>query len=134
MAEKEKPNIIHVRSTLSDRRVLHWERDEAHPTGEIFIVNNGKVFEVAETAAIKRLLGEEKIQRVNWNSLTGDGSQETVPAQPPGRRPGRKVDSEPEGSFGSGGVRLKNETSDDELSEVPVKKVPRAGTEGLPKP
>ena len=50
MAEKETPKIITVHAPPAERReVVLWERDSAHPTGEVFVVANGKSYEVAET-------------------------------------------------------------------------------------
>lgn len=73
-----------------DNRVAFWERDIAHPDGEAFVVNDGKTYEVAETAGVKAQLGagmlvtgeEMETQRVNWNSRL----EERTP--PPARRPG----------------------------------------------
>lgn len=48
-----------------DNRVILFERDAAHPNGEVFVVNNGRSFEVAETKAIKRLIGEERLERTD---------------------------------------------------------------------
>lgn len=87
--EARKPELIRVRPKLDDRRVLLHERDEAHPGGEIFISNNGKEYTVAETPAIKLLIGEDKLERVGWNSKTS--AEKVEPAPPGGRRPGRPV-------------------------------------------
>lgn len=86
-----KLKLIQVKGTGKvDNRVLLYERHDDHPRpfgheaderGEVFVVNDGRVYLVAETAAVKRLLGEGLLtteltgkevyveaQRVNWNS------------------------------------------------------------------
>lgn len=54
----KKVRTINVKGNSKDNRVALWEKNEAHPNGEIFVVNDGKNYQVAETAAVKRLLGE----------------------------------------------------------------------------
>lgn len=49
---------ISVQATARNGRVVLWEKNAAHPHGEIYVVGDGQSFEVAETAAVKRLLGE----------------------------------------------------------------------------
>jgi hypothetical protein len=77
-------------------KVILWERHPDHPNGEIVVVNDGRSYEVAETKAIKELIGQEVLlrssARVNWNSKTegGIGTQG--------------------GNHGSTGARLEDET------------------------
>lgn len=49
---------VTVKGAGDDRKVVLWERNEQHPNGEAFITNSGKSYEVAETAMVKRLMGE----------------------------------------------------------------------------
>ena len=58
-------NTIKVKAVGTDHKVVLWERDDAHPNGEVMITNHadkhdgkGEVIEVAETATVKRLLAE----------------------------------------------------------------------------
>lgn len=90
MADK-KLKMVRVKGAgKADNKVLLFERHVDHPRpfghendeiGEVFVVNDGRVYLVAETAAVKRLLGEgvltteltgkevdAEAQRVNWNS------------------------------------------------------------------
>lgn len=62
--------MITVYGAGKDNRVALWDRDEQHPDGEVFVVNDGKAYEVAETAAVKRALSDGRLttERVNWNS------------------------------------------------------------------
>src|SRR5690349_1861800 len=50
--------LIRVKSKGTDGKVLLHEPDKRHPGGEAFLSNDGKVREVAETAAVQRLIGE----------------------------------------------------------------------------
>jgi hypothetical protein len=65
----EKLKTIRVQPTSTDQQVVLHERHPDHPAEkvgrtakakphEVFIVNDGKVYEVAETPTIKRLIGE----------------------------------------------------------------------------
>lgn len=55
---------MQVMGSGSDNRVVLWERDKAHPNGEVFVTNDGKAVEVAETARVKRLLQEGVLVKV----------------------------------------------------------------------
>lgn len=91
MADEKETKTIYVRSTKDDRKVLLHERDPRHPGGEIFLVNNRKVYEVFETKRVKQLIGEESLERVNWNSREAGDNKPAPPPSPSGRRPGRTV-------------------------------------------
>lgn len=67
---KKSVRTISVKGSSKDRRVALWERNAAHPNGEAFVVNDGKSYQVAETAAVKRLMGEGALV---------EGSAEDVP-------------------------------------------------------
>lgn len=54
----DKLSVITVRGAGDDKRVVLWERDEAHPDGEVVVSNDGKDHKVAETSAVKRLMAE----------------------------------------------------------------------------
>lgn len=56
-------------------KMILWEKDPAHPNGEIFITDDGKSYTVGETAAIKRLLHEGRLAR-------GDASDVKSPSAP----------------------------------------------------
>lgn len=68
---------IEVRGAGDDRRVVLWEKSPAHPRGEAFVANNGKAVTVAETAAIKRLLGEGRLTQVSTQETKTQGTQQT---------------------------------------------------------
>lgn len=57
--------LIRVKSKGTDGKVLLHERDAAHPGGEAFLSNDGKVREVAETAAVSRLIGEGSLVKTD---------------------------------------------------------------------
>lgn len=46
-------DIIKVKATNDTERVALWDRDAAHPNGEVFISGDGSVVEVANTAAVR---------------------------------------------------------------------------------
>lgn len=81
MAEK-KLRQIRVKGTgKPDNKVILYERHKDHPlpfgdehandeVGEVFIVNDGRVYTVAETKEVKRLLGEDKLTtELNGNEV-----------------------------------------------------------------
>lgn len=69
---------IEVRGAGDDRKVVLWERANAHPTGEAFVANNGKTVTVAQTPLVKRLLGEGRLTQVQGTQETKtQGMQET---------------------------------------------------------
>lgn len=79
-------DYITVKGTGDDNRVVLYERDPAHPANldkdgketsrphEAFVVNDGKAVKVGETAEVKRLIGEGKLEKVNGvkTALFGD--------------------------------------------------------------
>lgn len=46
-------DIIKVKATNTEWRVALWDKDAAHPTGEVFISGDGSIVEVANTAAVR---------------------------------------------------------------------------------
>jgi hypothetical protein len=75
----EKLNQVTVKAKAKDNKVVLWERHPDHPDeGECFIVADGKSYTVAETAAVRRLVGEGILTQGN-----GEGNQRSAtPAQP----------------------------------------------------
>lgn len=67
---------VTVKGAGDDRKVVLWERNEQHPNGEAFITNSGKSYEVAETAMVKRLMGEGVL-------VEGSLSKQDAPNVPP---------------------------------------------------
>lgn len=69
---KKQPRIITVYGNHKEEvdRVAFYETDEAHPDGEAYVVHDGQPYQVAETKAVKRALGEGRLttEKVNWNS------------------------------------------------------------------
>lgn len=78
MADKAK--TITVKGKGDDRKVILWEKDAAHPRGEVMIANDGKVHEVAETAAVKRLIGEGRLVTATTQE-TPVSREQTPPTQ-----------------------------------------------------
>lgn len=54
----DKLDTITVQGTKDDSRVVLFERHPDHPNGEAFVVNDNKAYDVAETAQVKRLIGQ----------------------------------------------------------------------------
>lgn len=50
-----------VRAPQITRKVVLWERHPTHPNGEIFVVADGKEYEVAKTARVKVLLSQGQL-------------------------------------------------------------------------
>ncbi|HEX8747397.1 MAG TPA: hypothetical protein VF717_09360 [Pyrinomonadaceae bacterium] len=66
--EQHEPRTIWVRSALKSEedggnKVVLWEKDDAHPKGEILIAGK-KPVEVAMTPAVSQLLRDGKIARI----------------------------------------------------------------------
>lgn len=61
-------NLIKVKGAGKDRKVVLWEKDKDHPNGEVFVCNDGREYIVSHTAAVKRLIADGSLLRVNWNS------------------------------------------------------------------
>lgn len=74
----EKLDIITVKGKGDDNRVALWERDEAHPDGEAFVVNDGKSYRVAETGMVKRLLGEGTLVKGGATAFATEGEPRRV--------------------------------------------------------
>lgn len=81
----------------TEGKVVLWERHVDHPDGEALVSQDGKAHQVAETAAVKRLIGEGVLERVNWNSKA-DGPKNKPNANKPRGFGGRSTepDKEPE--------------------------------------
>lgn len=56
--------IISVMGTPVDDRVVLWEVNEAHPGGEVFIVADGRTYEVAATSAVLQRLANGRLVKV----------------------------------------------------------------------
>lgn len=65
---------IKVSGAGDDRKVVLWEKNADHPNGEVMISNDGAEHEVAETAAVKRLMAE--------GTLVSAGAKTTTTAAP----------------------------------------------------
>jgi hypothetical protein len=84
--KKRQPRIITVYGANKKERdrVAFFETNEFHPEGEAYVVNDGRPVQVAETAAVKRALGEGRLttERVNWNSLIDQRLKSKATAKP----------------------------------------------------
>ncbi len=56
--------IVTVRSTASDGRVVVWEKNPAHPNGEVFVVGDQKEKRVALTSAVLAELSKGRLEIV----------------------------------------------------------------------
>jgi len=56
--------LVLVRSTTSDGRVIVWERNPEHPNGEVFVVGDRKEKRVALTSAILVELSKGRLEIV----------------------------------------------------------------------
>lgn len=77
----DKPEVITVKAAQPGEKepykVILWETSPQHISkeneeGEIFISSDSKEYRVGETPAIKKLLMEGVLSRVNWNSRAAD--------------------------------------------------------------
>lgn len=84
----EDLKLIQVMGKGNDNKVAFWERHIDHWNGEAFVSNDGLVYEVAETPAVKAALGEGRLVtggdmrtfRVGWNSKVS-GPVKTKPSR-----------------------------------------------------
>lgn len=74
-------NTISVKGAGNDNRVILWERHEAHPDGEIFLSNDGKARQVAETAAVQRKLADGAL--VKAGTQPAAAPSQPAPTPPP---------------------------------------------------
>lgn len=56
--------VITVKGTGKNSKVVLWERDAAHPNGEIFVSNDGKERQVALTKGVKERLRSGQMEEV----------------------------------------------------------------------
>lgn len=77
MAKAKETPIVTVRGTGSDNKVVLWERNKAHPNGEVFLSNDGKARQVALTPAIKTRLREGRLEEADaeTETATSEASQ-----------------------------------------------------------
>jgi hypothetical protein len=76
-------DMVTVRAKRRDNRVAFWERNAAHPRGEIFISGNGKEAQVARTAAVEEALADGRLVLVQATPVT----QQTPPTKTQGDSP-----------------------------------------------
>ncbi len=56
--------IVTVRSTASDSKIVIWERHPEHPNGEVFVVSDQKEKRVALTSAVLAELAKGRLEIV----------------------------------------------------------------------
>jgi hypothetical protein len=59
--------LITVKGATEDKKVVLWERNAAHPGGEVFISNDGRTHQVARTPAVARRLEGKRLVEVGGN-------------------------------------------------------------------
>ena len=65
-------SYITVKGAGDDRRVVLWEKDAAHPDGEIFVSNDGKEYKAGETPAVKRKLASGELVKAGTAAAKTD--------------------------------------------------------------
>lgn len=55
---------IRVKGNKADGSVVLWERDDAHPGGEVFIAGQNGPFTVAETPEVLRKIAAQELVKV----------------------------------------------------------------------
>lgn len=63
-------NTIKVKATRNDNKVVIWESHPDHPTGEIFIIGDGRTHNVAETIEVKKRITDRSLEQVFNPSAT----------------------------------------------------------------
>lgn len=69
-------DIIKVKATNTDGRVVIWEKDPSHPIGEIFVSGDGSVTEVANTAAVRAAIKAGALVQVQPEVTKAPAKQE----------------------------------------------------------
>lgn len=68
---------ISVKGAGDNRKIVLWEKDDAHPDGEVVISNDGTTHTVAETAAVKRLVAEGALVKVEGSKVAPASAPKT---------------------------------------------------------
>ena len=64
-----KTITVEAGKKLREGEVAIWEKDDAHPDGEVYITNRpGKTCRVGLTSAVQRALGEGRLEQVDDNT------------------------------------------------------------------
>jgi hypothetical protein len=96
---------MRVRSNLPQGRVALWERDPAHPGGEVFIAGPGE-FEVGQTERVRAYLKQGRLARVeDPGEAEPKPEPEPRPGPEPERKPGKRGSTLPSGSSPHRGKR-----------------------------
>lgn len=72
-------DFIKVKATNNEGRVALWDRDAAHPTGEVFVTGDGSVVEVANTAAVRAAIKAGELVEVQPEVAKSPVKQEVPP-------------------------------------------------------
>jgi hypothetical protein len=72
-------DIIKVKATNTDGQVALWDKDAAHPTGEVFISGDGSVVEVANTSAVRAAIKAGALVEVEPEAVKAPVKQEAPP-------------------------------------------------------
>lgn len=62
---------ITVKATGDDGKVVLWERDDAHPGGECYVVADGREYAVGRTSEVARHLREGDLEEVGKGGKGG---------------------------------------------------------------
>ena len=80
-----KTITVEAGDKLRDGEVAIWEKDDAHPDGEVYVTNRpGRAYRVGLTPAVQRALGEGRLEQVedDANDAPKRGaSRRTFPAR-----------------------------------------------------
>lgn len=61
-----KTITVEAGEKLREGEVAIWEKDDAHPNGEVYVTNRpGRAYRVGLTPAVQRALGEGRLEQVD---------------------------------------------------------------------
>ncbi len=64
-----KTITVEAGEKLREGEVAIWEKDDAHPNGEVYVTNRpGRSYRVGVTPAVQRALGEGRLEQVDDDS------------------------------------------------------------------
>ena len=81
----DKMKRLHVKGTGEvDHKTILWEKHPEHPKGEIYVVNDGKTYEVAKTKSISNLLTQGRLEETEKSE---PAAKKAAPKEGSGKEP-----------------------------------------------
>lgn len=74
---------IFVKGKGNDHKVVLFEKNQLHPGGEAFVVNDGKVYEVARTPMVRTRIGTGTLIHVDSAQPAAEEGKEKPPPNTP---------------------------------------------------